>query len=326
MEVKIIPCIEEYVAECVRISVTSYDYIHEKYAELMGRDLHDGVMPTWRADKAKAIDTQQRGEKAFVALADGQVAGFAAWDEMPHYGQIRNNAVDPQFRGHGIAGMLYNHVLDEMRRAGLRYAAVSTGLDDGHASARRAYQKVGFKNYLPEINYYRKLDDSIVPVLGAGDDGAKIVPFSAEHLAVCRNIALTAWTPIYASYKTLLGDALFAGVMPDWEIALANNVQALLESGHGYVLLVHGEIAGFIGWRVSGHNGRIGFNAVAPKFRGHGFAGRMHAYVMAEMKKEGFDYVQVHTGLDDAHAPARSAYLKSGFEKGLPCMTFYRTL
>ena len=34
---------------------------------------------------------------------------------------------------------------------------VTTGLDDGHAPARRAYEKAGFEKNLPSLTYYKKL-------------------------------------------------------------------------------------------------------------------------------------------------------------------------
>lgn len=37
---------------------------------------------------------------------------------------------------------------------GMKYATVSTGLDDGHAPARRAYEKMGFSKNLPSVKYY----------------------------------------------------------------------------------------------------------------------------------------------------------------------------
>ncbi len=44
-----------------------------------------------------------------------------------------------------------------MRPEGLRYAQVTTGLDDGHAPARRPYAKAGFEKGLGSITCTRKL-------------------------------------------------------------------------------------------------------------------------------------------------------------------------
>lgn len=325
LEIQIVPCKEEYVADCVRISVTSYEYIHEQYAKHLGRDLHDAVMPTWRADKAKSIEDQQRGPNAFVALADGEVAGFASFIEGKYYGQVGNNAVDPKFRGNGIAGLLYRRILDGMREKGYQYAMVMTGLDDGHASARRAYGKVGFEKNLPYMTYYQKLEPA-EKALSEWDDGVRIVPCTDAHIAECRRICLTAWTTIHEAYKSHLGAALHDAVMPNWKTETPDAVEERLRSGRGYVILSNDEIAGFTSYRPVGHIGQIGYNAVDPKFRGRGLAGRMHAFVLDRMREEGMLYARVQTGLDEGHAPARRAYEKAGFEKYLPSVMFYQAL
>lgn len=41
-ELTIVPCTEEYVEECARISVEAYEIIHECYAELMTEEIHEG--------------------------------------------------------------------------------------------------------------------------------------------------------------------------------------------------------------------------------------------------------------------------------------------
>ena len=44
------------------------------------------------------------------------------------------------------------------------------------------------------------------------------------------------------------------------------------------------------------------------------------------MRAAGMTFCKVATGLDDAHAPARRAYEKAGFDKSVPSITYYRTL
>jgi hypothetical protein len=45
--------------------------------------------------------------------------------------------------------------LDKMKAAGVKLAVVGTG-DEGHAPARRAYEKVGYTG-LPTVRYYKAL-------------------------------------------------------------------------------------------------------------------------------------------------------------------------
>jgi GNAT superfamily N-acetyltransferase len=72
-------------------------------------------------------------------------------------GVVSRNAVDPAYRGRGIAKLLYGTLINGMIAAGHHYARVHTGLDDGHAGARKAYGKVGFQLNLPTAVYYKEL-------------------------------------------------------------------------------------------------------------------------------------------------------------------------
>lgn len=72
-------------------------------------------------------------------------------------GEILNNAVDSAYRGMGIGGQMYRFVFEQMQKQGALYATVTTGGDDGHAPARKAYEKAGFIYSRPSRTYYRKL-------------------------------------------------------------------------------------------------------------------------------------------------------------------------
>ena len=39
----------------------------------------------------------------------------------------------------------------------MEYAKVGTGLDPSHAAARRGYEKVGFEQVRPHVEYYMEL-------------------------------------------------------------------------------------------------------------------------------------------------------------------------
>jgi len=44
-----------------------------------------------------------------------------------------------------------------MKSKGCVGVKVTTGLDDKHAPARRAYEKIGFTKNLPSVTYYKEL-------------------------------------------------------------------------------------------------------------------------------------------------------------------------
>jgi ribosomal protein S18 acetylase RimI-like enzyme len=97
----------------------------------------------------------------FVAERDGQIVGFMGvrlnMGRDRVVAEIGNNAVDPPVQGQGIATRLYTHALDYFREHGQRYVILTTGLDDAHAPARRAYEKTGMRQACPGVKYILKL-------------------------------------------------------------------------------------------------------------------------------------------------------------------------
>jgi ribosomal protein S18 acetylase RimI-like enzyme len=65
-------------------------------------------------------------------------------------------AVDPAHQRLGIASMLTDYALDEMRARDLDLAIVATGGDPGHAPARRTYERAGFTG-CPQVWYAKRL-------------------------------------------------------------------------------------------------------------------------------------------------------------------------
>jgi GNAT superfamily N-acetyltransferase len=67
-------------------------------------------------------------------------------------------AVHPAHQNLGIATLLNNVALQEMKARGMKLAVVGTGGDPGHAPARAAYEKIGY-TALPLVRYYKALID-----------------------------------------------------------------------------------------------------------------------------------------------------------------------
>ncbi len=155
--VKVVPCEKEHVEDCVRIALVAWGIIHESYKKCIGEKTHDDLMPGWEISLAKDIRKMQTTGDCYVALVDGKVAGFAAYRLDGDMGVLSRNAVDPEYRGRGIAKLLYGLCMNKIREAGCTWATVHTGLDDGHAGARRAYSKVGFEKNLPYTRFYMEL-------------------------------------------------------------------------------------------------------------------------------------------------------------------------
>ena len=96
----------------------------------------------------------------WVTESGGRVVGFITFtiDQEESRGTIAWNAVDPACRSHGVGTRQVERALRVFREAGLRYADVTTNHDEGHAGARRMYEKAGFAPVLISIRYMRPLD------------------------------------------------------------------------------------------------------------------------------------------------------------------------
>lgn len=94
-----------------------------------------------------------------VTELDGAVVGFITFtlDDDARIGTIGNNAIDPEQAGQGLGTLQYREVLALFREGGMAFATVVTGLDEAHAPARRAYEKVGFVPVLSSVEYMMRL-------------------------------------------------------------------------------------------------------------------------------------------------------------------------
>ena len=143
-------------------------------------------------------------------------------------------------------------------------------------------------------------------------------------------IAVAAWEPIFAYFRQAMGAELFAAACPNWQQEKARQVRAACrpDSSPGVcVAEKDGRVVGFITFCAKGSGiGEIGNNAVHPDFQGQGIGTRMYQHVFQRLRERGMRFVKVHTGGDPAHAPARRAYEKAGFDIQLPTVDYYRKL
>jgi len=158
-EVQIVRAQPEHMEAAGEIAVRAWEAIHAVAKRDLGEELHAALFSDWAELKRSAVLKMLEGDRGYVAILDGKVVGFIGYRLSPEkkLGHISLNAVDPDCRGMGIAPKMYEFVKEKMREEGMLYVTVHTGLDDGHAPARRAYEKAGFKRGRPSIDYYQEL-------------------------------------------------------------------------------------------------------------------------------------------------------------------------
>ena len=141
----------------VAIARENWRVIYEGYRESLGEELYEMAYCQPLDQKEQSVRQALAEGRMFVAECAGQICGFATFRVEGTMGVLSENAVSGLFRGKGIAGMLYERIFAQLREAGCTVVSVTTGLDDAHAPARRAYEKMGFAASLSSVRYFQKL-------------------------------------------------------------------------------------------------------------------------------------------------------------------------
>lgn len=136
--------------------------ITEMFRRAYGEELFGIVRPnpdTTKGEQVKAF-CEETPECCLICEEGGRIVGFVTFklDRNTRIGEIGNNAVDPDCGLKGKGQEMYRAVLERFRREGMLYAKVATGLDEAHAPARRAYERIGFNIRHENVTYYMKLE------------------------------------------------------------------------------------------------------------------------------------------------------------------------
>jgi GNAT superfamily N-acetyltransferase len=152
-----------------------------------------------------------------------------------------------------------------------------------------------------------------------------------EDAARLQAIRRAAFAPVFASFRSLLGDEIYELAQRREDEAQEGLLTSLSAADSGWSLYVAesgGEIAGFVAVRLDREKllGEIGLNAVDPARAGQGIGTAMYEFAVECMKRAGMKVATVATGGDRSHAPARRAYQKAGFLAEIPSVWMCRKL
>lgn len=159
----------------------------------------------------------------------------------------------------------------------------------------------------------------------------EFAPARLDQLPILDDIRQAAFTPIFASFRSLLGDEIYRLAQAREDEAQGALLVSLLQSDSGwevYTATQAQQIAGFVAVRLNHETkiGEVGLNAVHPKFAGQGIGTKMYEFAVERMKQTGMRVATVATGGDESHAPARRAYTKAGFDAVVPSVWMCRLL
>ena len=161
MDCLIRPLRPEDIPRIEDIAVAAWTPIYEHFQQLQ-REAHGVVARPARLEgKRQQVHDFATSHPDCVLVTElgGAVVGFITYtlDRETRIGVIGNNAISPEHTGKGIGTRQYTKVLEVFREQGMSFAAVSTGLVDAHAPARRAYEKAGFAPVFRSVEYMRRL-------------------------------------------------------------------------------------------------------------------------------------------------------------------------
>ncbi|MDD5264616.1 MAG: GNAT family N-acetyltransferase [Candidatus Bipolaricaulis sp.] len=151
--------VDSDLSEIVELSLLAWEPVFESFEQVLGPAIYSILWPDWKKSQAEGVAGACRATDKYhtlVAEIDGRVVGFIAYELKGETGEVVLLAVHPEFQRRGIATQLNQAALDAMRAAGAKLAVAETGGDEGHAPARRAYEKVGYTN-LPIVRYFKDL-------------------------------------------------------------------------------------------------------------------------------------------------------------------------
>ena len=159
----------------------------------------------------------------------------------------------------------------------------------------------------------------------------EIRPFIATDLPTLQDVRRAAFAPVFESFRAIMGEDIAQFAYADAEIDQGAHLDEMCRPGSGhdvYVATIASRVVGFCGYTANLESkvGEVGLNAVHPDFDGAGIGTALYGCVLAQMKKEGMAVATVSTGLDPSHEPARRAYHKAGFRRGIPSIWLLKKL
>ena len=149
----------------------------------------------------------------------------------------------------------------------------------------------------------------------------RIRPFAPDDLDALTELTIATFRPYFEGFLDgLLGPDLAALHHGRWRQDYRDELPTLHDPPAGRHIGVADtgdEIAGYVSWKTgerAGH-GQIYLLAVSDRHRGRHVALELCGYAIERMKAAGVRFVEVGTGDDAFHAPARALYEALGFTK-----------
>ncbi|WP_371580046.1 N-acetyltransferase family protein [Streptomyces sp. NBC_01314] len=155
--------------------------------------------------------------------------------------------------------------------------------------------------------------------------------FVPDDVARLTQLTIDTFRPFFEnSVGTLLDGLVLATLHTDWRDDYREQVPALHDPAqHKYVAVAEaaGVIAGYVAWRadLTRRHGEITLLAVDQDHRGDRTGTALCEHAFADLRGRGTRLVEIGTGADAFHAPARALYESLGCVP-FPTVHYYRQL
>ena len=144
-----------------------------------------------------------------------------------------------------------------------------------------------------------------------------IRPYMPEDLATIMDIGNRAWRGIHKMFREIYGEELLRVIYADTATVKGEQIKLHCQTHPEWVYICEegGRIVGFITFHLDQEKriGKFGNNAVDPRCGLKGIGQQMYQAVLGYFRDQGMTFATVATGADHAHAPARKAYERAGF-------------
>ncbi len=131
------------------ITLRAWEPVFAGLESSMSKNIYEVFVPDWEAEQMRSLNAvcDDDAIDVIVAEKDERIVGFAAISYHPedYLGQIYMIGVDPGCQQQGIGTALMEKGIAMIKAKGFSLVMVETGGDPGHASARKAYEKMGFE-------------------------------------------------------------------------------------------------------------------------------------------------------------------------------------
>jgi ribosomal protein S18 acetylase RimI-like enzyme len=143
-------------------------------------------------------------------------------------------------------------------------------------------------------------------------------------------LAILAFSPIFKSFKEILGSDIFEFIWPDWQASKKRSIEKLAQEDSQTVTFVSEcdcVIAGFISYRLDhvSKTGTIQYLAVHPDYQRKGIGTELNEFALSRMHQSGMTMAVAETGGDESHLAARISYERAGYT-GLPLVRYFQKL